>query len=765
MAPRMNQGECVGRRDDEGWVAPFFNIVEPLTKEKLLSVMDEVVAASLQLFAPLGLPCCQSQVCPDEATFLELTEMHFRGLSEGVSEAIYGLRGVCESEMAITIHKFVEELKDPEVIAALTAMTDAVKVVYAPPRVLELPGDHDLPSASSISALASTLQDAKVLPMTQGPGMGESSAAISTGNRGKGCRCSTAAVRSSFYPEVYLALGFRPALQGVNQGADSAPHSSLLSQRDMDESKFRQWIDVGSKAHKEHVTSHMKVLLGLQTSNPCLLPQQQLQAIVEAYRAGENGGLLRHEKGQDNEAESVQEHVKMISQAAAKSFLFNPLLTMAASRSSSRPPSSEVEPVNATHSTSAQCQGRYKGDEEEDEWTAVVRSAEEFKAQGDVLKQSKQLSEAVEAYTEAIREGFGYLPDSRLAQHLGSRGLCHIDQGGAGGQLALDDAEAALRLDEACAIGYEVRGRIRYSDGQHQEAVDDLITAFVLDPGRKAEEYSQLIEDVTREACRAKAKDLFRQKEVPIDVQPESLLPGAWLCTSYFEAFVGDTPCRLEGLGQEAEEEDEFAVEVVVEKDVGSTAKALELLQQSIVAKESRRYCESYRLALQALTCLDEQQALSKADVDSDAARIRSITLEYIGCYRFLSGDMSASLSALEEAVTCDTSSVLAKVKLAAVLSDLDDSEAALELFDEALKLSPKDVTVLLHRGQLHLLQNDLRAAIRDLKVARDAMQYTATGAQLELVPPPALLGSLGIALFKMALAQSSTGFHGQVSV
>eukprot|EP00953_Heterococcus_sp_UTEX-ZZ885_P018116 10122-Heterococcus_DN1.PRE.1 len=114
--------------------------------------------------------------------------------------------------MAVTIHKYVTEDKEPEAVAIMQALGDALKAVYSPPRLLELP--HTVPvSALAIFAEAVSSQNAVYLRYDSTTASALSATATTAGG-------TVAGFARTMYPEVYIALGYK--LQQLSSTAATA---------------------------------------------------------------------------------------------------------------------------------------------------------------------------------------------------------------------------------------------------------------------------------------------------------------------------------------------------------------------------------------------------------------------------------------------------------------------------------------------------------------------------------------------------------------
>jgi TolB-like protein/thioredoxin-like negative regulator of GroEL len=96
--------------------------------------------------------------------------------------------------------------------------------------------------------------------------------------------------------------------------------------------------------------------------------------------------------------------------------------------------------------------------------------------------------DAIDHAVQLLHNGLGIVGEN--AELLAALGRAHLQYREAGidfGQRPLDEAEACVRkvfaLDRQSASGWQLRGTIRYSRGQIQDAVRDLKAALEVDPG------------------------------------------------------------------------------------------------------------------------------------------------------------------------------------------------------------------------------------------------------------------------------------------
>jgi hypothetical protein len=211
------------------------------------------------------------------------------------------------NQMAVTIHKYVTEDKEPEAIAIMQALGDALKAVYSPPRLLELP--HTVPvSALAAFADAVTSEQAVYLRYDSTTASALSATATTAGG-------TVAGFARTVYPEVYTVLGYK-LQQSSSTTAATAAAAVAVAAGAMEGGGGDKW----EKAAVDRALAAQTAAL------PLLLPQlqqQHVQAIVEAYQAGRSGGLLNGSS--DTELAAAAAVMSAVDAAAALSFAADPV--------------------------------------------------------------------------------------------------------------------------------------------------------------------------------------------------------------------------------------------------------------------------------------------------------------------------------------------------------------------------------------------------------------------------------------------------------
>ncbi|CAM9430866.1 unnamed protein product [Choristocarpus tenellus] len=306
-----------------GDVEPF-GVAAPLDRQLFLDITLEVLEKSLLVFCPFGIPKYLRASFNTEDAFIRRFSPRFRQILEAVSEAVYAHQGVSESEMAVTLHRYVEEEKDEEVMAAIAAMGDALRQVYSPPRIVELSTVLSAGELASLSVLMGELgvfyRPGMVLPIhPSGDAGGCSEDGMEATVQGGTClevspahrqgdshilakqrqarvlrmgrcwgpqsleACNTGALRSNVYPEVFVCLGMQVETPQVapDDCGDSQEKQSTMS---FDMQKAERMAVVSSLSAMDAVRERWKAL-----ESGGSLRQPTLQALAEAHASGPDG--------------------------------------------------------------------------------------------------------------------------------------------------------------------------------------------------------------------------------------------------------------------------------------------------------------------------------------------------------------------------------------------------------------------------------------------------------------------------------------------
>ncbi|TYZ60068.1 hypothetical protein PybrP1_008738 [[Pythium] brassicae (nom. inval.)] len=131
----------------------FFDMPAPITKHVFLDASLAILRVVSFVLAPYGFPAAlrdRFSLAEVKAQFGSL----FQDVIEVCSDLVYSLKGLNEGAMALSVHKWVEEKRDPDCSARVREINDLWSVLYQVPRVVEVP---DLPD-ERVVGLATTLK-------------------------------------------------------------------------------------------------------------------------------------------------------------------------------------------------------------------------------------------------------------------------------------------------------------------------------------------------------------------------------------------------------------------------------------------------------------------------------------------------------------------------------------------------------------------------------------------------------------------------------
>lgn len=580
----------------------FFTIVEPTLLETLLSASREVLETSLLIFAAFGLPRCMKLAYATEAAFVEAYGARFRTIVEGVSESVYKRSGVTESQMAVTIHKYVEELKDEQATSTIMALTNALQSLYNPPKYLELPR---LIPAQDLASLAQDVVRKGALYKARVNVSHVYDERLNGGQRKQasvgGPVCTTAAFAETMYPGVFVILGFAAQTwaAGSAKVCSAAPGSMeggggdswdklkvvkaaeamcevrkesqfLPSQLLCTEAKARSPTSPIAEAKQKQVPLSSPPLLStaLQDNNinsednietqeceDTELRQVHIQALVEAYSAKMRGGLIQGFAGGPEELDVISA-LELIDEIAAQPFEGDPLYKTIRQIEEERDDICEQEGV--------------------EDRVAKLLQAGRCQEAAAIHLSNGDPAEAARRYEQAFSLSYGIAPDTTLASILAKRAqaLMQVQDDDSAQLSATSCANAALLLDECCAGAWALEGHRKWdaikqktaakklrkiedideSDSEsisvlhaHEgdickdDSVDDALGALVR---CCVLDPGGTWESVEHQATTieevARERCASKVKTMFANSRKTSTLPPGWLSRSYFESFRGE---------------------------------------------------------------------------------------------------------------------------------------------------------------------------------------------------------------------------------
>lgn len=116
----------------------FFEMPSALSRNQFLQITNNILCYASFALAPFGLPDLirKRYTC---AEFLSQTQVLVQDILEVCSDVAYEEFGVDETSMALSLHKWTEEVRDPECIEQIKAIGRLAQTLFELPRVVEIP--------------------------------------------------------------------------------------------------------------------------------------------------------------------------------------------------------------------------------------------------------------------------------------------------------------------------------------------------------------------------------------------------------------------------------------------------------------------------------------------------------------------------------------------------------------------------------------------------------------------------------------------------
>lgn len=147
----------------------YFLSAKPLAKDEFLTVYKEAVLLTQLLFAPFGLSDATVDTLGQQNA-LQLYTSVFQQFEDLVSKRVFSIRGYDDDRIIASMHEYVGENQDQEVVKEMQAATTALQSMLTGPKVVEfdfsehksLPTTVDVASATSAALLLSQVLTALV---------------------------------------------------------------------------------------------------------------------------------------------------------------------------------------------------------------------------------------------------------------------------------------------------------------------------------------------------------------------------------------------------------------------------------------------------------------------------------------------------------------------------------------------------------------------------------------------------------------------------
>jgi tetratricopeptide (TPR) repeat protein len=458
----------------------FFQRPPALPKEVLLSLLGDLLDVGLMLFAPLGLPRDLRSAWPSEAAFLAVYEPRFRAILDSASAAVYEAKGVSEGQVAMSIFRCVEEERDADAAEAVHKMGQALRQVYCPAPVLELPLTP-IP-IEDMAQFARQIRDEGAIYQAAADANPESRSRV---------------LRNTLYPHVFAALGL--ILDSEEQGW-CVPMPGLMEGAESGGSK---------EAVRRSVTALQSIRSGRSWE---FFRQDQLQALVESAPTNPSVESVSSQSFSSDPVFSLVSQLRMRLR-----------LPESNGGESEQAPSDRLDSLHrAVMAEDSALERRGRGDNV----GACEMFGNAFAAAYDVSGPdpyvARQLGEQALSLVAAR--------DAIMTQRAWSR---------AEAALGLDP----LCLPAYIARG-ELRLAGGDSEGAMHDLVRALVLDSGPDPViTRAEIIEQAARDSCAERAREEffSRSIFGSRELhSLETQQGSALPPAWLIHSYFRGFEGE---------------------------------------------------------------------------------------------------------------------------------------------------------------------------------------------------------------------------------
>jgi len=345
--------------------------------------------------------------------------------------------------------------------------------------------------------------------------------------------------------------------------------------------------------------------------------------------------------------------------------------------------------------------------------------AQRAKERGNKRFQGKQYQLAITEYTNAI----GLLKDANdpaVAIFYGNRTQCNacLDQH----EAAEADCTAALCIDPKYVKALVRRATAREKLGKAEQAMVDYTGALLLSD-MQHEMASTGVDRLVKEVAAAKTKKRLEE--------PMRCLPSPYFIATFVDSFQA----HRERLSKTRPTVDKLteALAPNPSKPVRPALRAQLLTNRALANMQARAY-ESAMLdwaeAVSLISPLGDdgapsgQTAPSSAEREStlkewttakDVPASPALALGMLGMFFHLRGSYDQAMACYDRSLELHNS-VEVLLKRSSLWFEKEQLAKAFADFDLAIALQPKQPDIYCHRGQLHMLQQDLNKAVDDLK-------------------------------------------------
>lgn len=704
--------------DEVVWIAEgrrYFDMPSPVTKREFLDASNAIYRVVSFVLAPFGFP----ESLHEKLTLSEVKTQCgslFQDVIEVCSDLIYQHRGLTEGAMAMSVHKWVEEVHDGDCTNQVKAINEIWRELYDPPRVVEVP-DLD---EKHVLEIAAQLKDKMLEQVHKRTPWAFDKIEV---EEEKIETAEESNVESKVVEDEMTED--EPTEEAETHDESTTTHSDKGKEE-------KKQDDVQKEADKTDIELETDELQdeGKQDKEDNLeTDKSELEndtATTEDATSHVNAGEpdAKPEKGytiDDSTPWSCmypttvytlgfiprdsEDSLRKLSTLQIKSFIqavaeaawdvigdvdhLNSVQFEALCETLKEESLASLEACKADTEDALYVMKHFltRSSAIEEAHVSSLFSVRDALNDGNRKLRSGRHVVALAAYAKA----FEHLPiyDKSLDKVLVGRSGCFIELD----QLsrAKTEAEIALKLNPFSAGAYNCLGKVEEKSSHPHEAMQHFVTSFILD-GSRSQEHAESIDRVSRLVGRDVAKSRFDEM---VKVHE---LPSAWLVDSYFESFEHDADYAIALPSDIAKKADTDQSDV----------DALSLLHRAVFHKRNKDFGDMQR------------DVWALVSMDMDAAGLtppqQALALNLHASLLYVVGDVHAAVEVITKSLELHPASVNGLVKKGGFLAEIGKTDEATSCFSEAMELDPNDADVYLHMGQMELLDGNYQAAVQVLR-------------------------------------------------
>jgi len=300
-----------------------------------------------------------------------------------------------------------------------------------------------------------------------------------------------------------------------------------------------------------------------------------------------------------------------------------------------------------------------------------------------------------------------------VAKFYGNRAQCHacLQQHAA----AEADCDAALKIDPKYVKALVRRAMARENQGKNDQALIDFTGALLL---------SNMQHEAASTGIDRLIKLIAAENAATRLQEPMHCLPSPFFISTFIDSFKA----HRERLNRPRPTVGELSKAVASASPKGVACAKL-LAERALAYMQSRSYelaMVDWAAAVSLISPLGEgvgaapseaerQSTLAEWESAADAPVSPGLALGMLGMFFHLRHNYDKAMACYDRALELDNC-VEVLLKRSSLWFEKEELSKAFGDFDTAIALDPKQPDIYCHRGQLHMLQQDLQKAVDDLK-------------------------------------------------